>query len=146
MPVSSVKTCWRRWIRWIWIHWLVLNGNYIAIFPVIVSWMTWIHWRIKFKFKFKSSYHKRVWLNTAKDHKGPQRTITNTANDRWGQQGSAKNRKGPQTTANDHKGPQRTTNDRWGQQGKNHKGPLGTARVCKELHRILKWLSFWLVS
>ena len=56
-----------------------------------------------------------------KYRKGPQRTITNTANDRWGQIGSAKNRKGPQ-----------------GSQTKDYKGPLGTARVCKKLHRILK--------
>jgi len=30
--------------------------------------------------------HSPVWLNTAKDHKGPQRTITNTAKDHKGLQ------------------------------------------------------------
>jgi len=48
-----------------------------------------------------------VWLNTAKDHKGPQRTITNPAKD--------------------HKGPQ-------GSKTKDYKGLLGTGRICKELH------------
>jgi len=57
-------------------RWLVLNGNYIAIletkgeasafFPYIVSWMTWIHWRIKFKFKGAQSPNFRPMSIVAK--------------------------------------------------------------------------------